>query len=104
MEDVATVLNKAEWYSTLDLMSGYWQIPVHKDSVEYFTFGVSGVGSFAFKHLAMGFCNSAAIFQSHMENVLRAELFKSVFVFQDDVIIASRSFEEHVKDLGRGFF
>lgn len=103
MDDVHVVLNKAKFYTTLDLMSGYWQVPVHKDSIEYFTFGVSGVGSYAFKRLAMGFCNSAAIFQSHMENVLRSELFKSVFVYQDDVIIASDSYEQHMKDLERVF-
>ena len=102
INDLLDELGKCKCFTTLDLKSGYWQIKVHADSQEKTAF-ITHQGLFEFKVMPFGVTNAPAVFQRLMQRVL-AELqnetsVKFVSVYLDDVIVFSKSLEEHIKHL-----
>ena len=83
--------------STLDLTSGFHQIPIDEKSMELTMF-VCPLGKFMFKRMPFGLKNAPAVFQRVIEKVL--EPVKGVStVYIDDVIVYSRDWESHTRDL-----
>ena len=85
---------------TLDLQSGYWQVPVKEDDRDKTAF-VGPTGLYRFKRMPFGMRNAPATFQ-RLANKLRAKLPDvQMFAYLDDFIIISDSEEEHWDDLRR---
>ena len=78
----------------LDMQSGYHQIRITEADVPKSSF-VTPLGQFQFKVLSFGLTNAPATFQRVMNNIFRAELGKFVLVYLDDLLIFSKSPEEH---------
>lgn len=96
------ILNKlagARFLSSIDLKSAFWQIPLEPNSCEKTAFVVPGRGLFEFEVMPFGLCNAAQTQQRLMDSVLGPELDPFVFVYLDDVIIATPSFEQHLEIL-----
>ena len=102
IEEALELLNNACWFSTMDLASGYWQIEMHPDSIDKTAF-VTHQGLFEFKVLPFGLTGATATFQMLMDCVLSGLLWKSCLVYLDDVIVFSKSFDEHVNHLNEVF-
>jgi len=86
------------FFSTLDLAAGYHQIQVHpKDQHE--TAFSTPFGHHEFKRLPMGLSNSPSTFQRYMERILGDKNFSTLLVYLDDVIVLSRTVEEHMDRL-----
>ena len=85
-------------YSTIDLYSGYWQIPMEDDSVAKTTF-VCREGTFEFLVMPFGLTNAPATFQRIMDAVLTDYIDRFVVVYLDDICIYSDSDEEHKRHL-----
>jgi hypothetical protein len=98
IQDIFDQLAGGKVFSTLDLRSGYHQIPVHEDDVEKTAF-TTHVGLFEFVRLPFGLCNAPAIFQRIMNRVLHGLIGKICFVYIDDIIIFSSSVHEHAAHL-----
>ena len=64
------VLSGAQFMSSLDLRSGYWQISMDSSSTEKTAF-ISHAGLYEFKVMAFGLCNASSCFQRLMEFALR---------------------------------
>lgn len=77
--------------------SGYWQFEMEADSISKTAFTTSGL--YEFLHLPFGLKNSAATFQRLMELVLKSVKGKSCFVYTDDVVVYSKSEQEHLAHL-----
>lgn len=96
---IAATLDKlrgAKYLSTLDLKSGYWQIPLTPESRPLTTFTVPGRGLMQFRVMPFGLHSAPATFQRLIDNILGPELEPHVFVYLDDIIIVSQTFEEHL--------
>lgn len=91
-------LGKATIFSTLDLKSGYWQIPMEESSKEKTAFS-SPFGNFQFEVMPFGIRNAPSEFSRLMDIVLAGLQWKTALVYIDDIIIFARSFEEHKKNL-----
>ena len=96
--DLFDQLTGSKVMSSLDLLQGFWQTlvspeDVHKTAIR------TPLGAFEFLVMPMGLCNAPATFQRMMENVLRPFLTKFCMVYQDDLIIFSKSVEEHKRHL-----
>ena len=87
----------AKWFSSLDLQSGYWQVPLDEESKAKTAFRVGNMGFYECNRLPFGLTNAPAVFQRLMEQTL-ADL-TNVLVYIDDIIVHSTSFEEHVERL-----
>lgn len=91
------------YVSNLDLISGYHQIQMSPESQELTAFSIHGKGHFQYKVMPFGLSTAPAIFQSTMEQVLNPVLGRHTHVYLDDIIIASDSFENHLKHLKEVF-
>ncbi|BHF59998.1 hypothetical protein SprV_0100295900 [Sparganum proliferum] len=88
----------AQWFSTLDLKSGYWQVEVEpKDRPK--TAFILPQGLFEFETMPFGLCNVAATFQRLVRSVL-AHLYPShCLIYLDDVIVFGKSISQHNENL-----
>lgn len=97
-EQLMDELAGAQWFSTLDLLSGYHQIRL-RDGEEYKTAFSTHVGHYEFKVLAFGLSGALSTFQGAMNTSLKPLLRHCAIVLSDDILIYSKSFEEHVLHL-----
>ena len=102
IDDTLDMLQGAKYFTTLDLMSGYWQISMESFSVEKTAFITYG-GLYEFRVMPFGLCNAPGTFQRCMEAILQGLISKIALVYIDDVIVFSSIFEEHLSDLAKVF-
>lgn len=96
-------LRDAKFLSSIDIKSAYWQIELDEDSKQKTAFTVAGRGLYQFRRMPFGLHNAAATWQRFVDNVLGAELEPSVFVYLDDIIIATPDFDSHLLVLEKVF-
>ena len=99
MEDTLDLLHGKSWFTTLDLMVGYWQVELEEDAKACTAVTVGPLGLFECNRLPFGLTNSPATFQRLMEQVLEGLNMKICVVYLDDLIIFSDSYEEHLRHL-----
>jgi hypothetical protein len=94
--------NGSEWFTTLDLASGYWQIEMDERDKEKTAF-ITHEGLYQWKVMPFGLTNAQATFQSMMQEVLGELFYKEAPAYIDDVNVHSKTFEEHLKYLEEVF-
>ena len=99
IDDTLDTLAGSKWFSTLDMLSGYWQVEVADSDKEKTAF-VTRNGLYQFNVLPFGLCNGPATFQQLMDSVLNGS---TCLVYLDDVIVLGKSFEEHLANLAGVF-
>ena len=85
----------AKYFSTLDLMSGYWQVEMNKEDQEKTAF-ITRYGTYEFNVMPFGLCNAPATFQRLMDQVYRGIAHKYVVVYLDDMNVFSKTFDDHI--------
>ena len=98
MDYILDTLGKMKYLSSLDIASGYWQIMLDPADCQKTAF-TTYKGLYEFIRMPFGLCNAPAMFQRAMQIVLSGLEWKSCFAYIDDVLVASTSFEEHLKHL-----
>ena len=102
IEDLLDQLGESKYFSTLDLASGFWQIRMDPSAQEKTAF-VTHQGLYEFRVIPFGLTNAPAIFQRLMQQVMAPLKSTSrpdfVSVYLDDILIFSRSLEEHLQHL-----
>lgn len=101
VSEILDNLKDARYLSSIDLSKSFWQIPIKKEHREKTAFYVPGRGTFQFKVTAFGLTNAPATQQRLVDSLFGPEFESNVFVFIDDVIIISKTFEEHLSLLLR---
>ena len=99
MTNILDKLQKANCISTIDLNQAFYQIPLDEKSKEITTFTVTGRGFFRMTRMRFGLTNTPATLQRLIDKVISQELEPHAFVYLNDVIILSETFEEHLKSL-----
>jgi len=97
-EILYSVGNDVKFLSTLDLFSGFHQIPMKKEDRDKTCF-TTIYGNYNFKVMPFGLCNAPATFQREMNRIFLPLIGKCMFVYMDDLVIFSCSLEEHLKNL-----
>ncbi|VDI14168.1 Hypothetical predicted protein [Mytilus galloprovincialis] len=103
IDDSLAALSGCRWLSTCDLKSGYWQVSVAKEDKHKTAFAIEGGGFWQFKVMPFGLCNSGATFERLMEKVLAGLSWKICLLYLDDIIIFSKTFDEHMDHLDQVF-
>lgn len=98
IDDILDTLAGARVYSTLDATSGYYQIPVHTDDIPKTAFQTRS-GLYEYVRMPFGLSNAPAAFQRAMDDIFAEERGKFLQVYLDDIIIYSKSREEHEQHL-----
>lgn len=87
-----------KWFFSIDLFSGYYQIPLEEKSQEK-TAMWTKYGLFQYTVMPFELSNAPATFQRVMEAVLALVLYKKAVVYIGDVIVFSESLEVYFKDV-----
>ena len=91
-------LGGAKYFSTLDLRSGYWQVPMDPKSSEKTAF-VTRKGMWKFKVMPFGLTNAPATFQRLMDATMAGLAWEVCLIYLDDIIIFAETFAKHVERL-----
>ncbi|KRZ48949.1 Retrovirus-related Pol polyprotein from transposon 17.6 [Trichinella nativa] len=99
IDDMLDSLSRAQWFSTLDLASGYLQVEMETQDREKTAF-TTPYDLYQFKVMPFGLCNAPATFQRLMETSLRGLVGSKCLVYLDDVRPETfcRTADEHLQD------
>ena len=89
-------LNGAEWFTSLDLKSGYWQVEREEDSKALTVFTVRPLGFYECERMPFGLTNAPATFQHLMQSCLGNLHLQYCIIYLDDIIVFSKTLEEHL--------
>ncbi|GBN57291.1 Retrovirus-related Pol polyprotein from transposon 297, partial [Araneus ventricosus] len=98
IDDTLVFLRKAQYFSSMDLYMGYWQIEVDEADREQTAF-VTSEALYEFKVMAFGSCNAPATFERAMDNLLRHLEWQMCLCYPDDIVVFSQTFPEHLERL-----
>ena len=87
----------AAHYSTFDMNSGFWQVPMDEESKQYTTFTLGSMGLYECESMPFGLCNAPPTFQRLMQNCLGELNLTYCLIYLDDVIVFSDTPEEHLR-------
>lgn len=95
-------LKDAKYVTSLDLVSGFNQIAMDPDSKPLTAFSLNNA-HFQYVRMPFGLHSAPSTFQACMNKVLSPVLYKSAWVYLDDVLIASPSFDKHIQHVRQVF-
>ena len=98
IKDCLDALSGSQWFCTLYLASGYWQVEMAKNNMEKTVFSM-GSCLYQFSVMPLGLCNAPTTFERLIERVLIALPWQILLIFMDDVIVHAESFEQVVRRL-----
>lgn len=93
IEDQIDRLSGNVYFNTLDLASGYYQIPISDESKSKTAF-VTPDGQFEFNRMPFGLANAPAVFQKSINMVLGNVRFDTALAYMDDILVPSKTFEQ----------
>ena len=95
IDDSLDCLGKSKIFSSLDLVSGYWQIEMDKEARERAAFVTRG-GLWEPQRLAFGLVNAPGTFERLMETVMRGLQYTTLLVYMDDILCFAPDMETHL--------
>ena len=98
IDDSLDMLSKSRYFTTLDLDSGFWQVPMEHRSQEKTAF-ITHSGLYQFRVMPFGLVNAPSTFQRLMESVLAGLSGETCIVYIDDIIVPGATFQEHLGNL-----
>ena len=103
IEDNIDALCGANWMSVLDLNMAYHQVPMNPADKEKTAFSTPRGGLYQYVTMPFGLCNAGATFQRIIETALRGLQWHILVLYLDDIIVFSKTFEEHLVNLQKVF-
>ena len=92
-------LSGSQFFSHLDMASGYWQLGLSKPDREKTSFAIPGIGTYMFKVMCFGLKNAPSSFSRLMRSVLGSLQFDKCLVYLDDIIVLGHNFESALENL-----
>jgi transposase InsO family protein len=99
IEETLQSLGGAKYFSSIDLAQGYMQCAMEPADIGKTAFRVGTGGLYEFTRMPFGLCNAPATFQRLMEACFSEEIFESLLVYLDDILVFSETFGEHLSRL-----
>ena len=89
----------SQWFSSLDLKSGYWQVEMDEESKPLSAFTVGLLGFYECERMPFGLTNAPAMFQRLMETCLGDLNLHWCIIYLDDIVIFSKDLASHLERL-----
>ena len=102
IDETLDALSGAQWFSTLDLASGYWQVGLDEEAKAKSAF-LADNGLYAWNVMPFGLSNAPATFERLMDKVLAGLHWETLLVYLDDLIIFGKSVPEELSRLRQVF-
>lgn len=102
IDDYLNQFQGKSWFSTFDANSGFHQIPIEEKDREKLAFRTHE-GLFQYKRMPFGIRNGPSIFQRIMDQVLGNAKWSYALVYIDDIVVYSKTFDEHLEHLDKLF-
>lgn len=102
IDDLLDSLSGAKYFSALDLTSGYHQLRLMPSDMPK-TAIVVPEGVYEWKVLSMGLSNAPAVFAKTMAHIFKPFINKFVLIYLDDILVYSKTEEEHYEHLRQVF-
>ena len=99
IKETLDCLNGAEWFNSLDLKSGYWQVEMEEDGKVLTTFTVRPLGFYECKRIPFRLTNALATFRCLMQSCLGNLHLQYCIIYLDDIIVFSKTPEDHLARL-----
>lgn len=90
-------LHETKFISKVDLKEAFWQIPLAKSSRPLTAFTVQGKPLYQFKVMPYGACNAPQTLCRLMHKIIPTELHDKIFVYLDDLLIVTATYQEHIQ-------
>ena len=97
-------LQGSQWFSSLDLKSGYWQVEMDEESKPLTTFTVGLLGFYECERMPFGLTNAPATFERLMETCLGDLNLHWCIIYLDDIMIFSKDLASHLERLEAVFW
>ena len=105
VHDIMDSFHGSNWFSQVDLASGYWEVELHKKDCHKTAFAAPG-GKYEFIRMPFRLCNAQATFQRNMDAIV-AEVQEQghlgIAAFVDNVVVFTKTFDEHIATLNALF-
>ena len=98
IDETLDMLAGKQWFSTLDLASGYWQVSLSQEARVKTAFATHS-GLFQFRVMPFGLCNAPAAFERLMDRVLQGLRWTRCLVYLDDIISFGSTFDGAMTNL-----
>ena len=98
IEDLMQAFGGSKLFSTLDMASGYWQIPVDEKDIEKTAF-ITPFGLYEFTVMPFGLSTAPETYQRMIDRLIAGLKFRICQAYLDDIIIYSKTFEDHIDRL-----
>ncbi len=99
IDESLDALTGARWFSTMDLASGYNQVPVAESDRPKTAF-CTPFGLFEWNRMPFGLCNAPSTFQRLMQRIFGDQQCQSLLLYLDDIVVFSTTIEQHLERLG----
>ncbi|XP_055603742.1 uncharacterized protein LOC129751973 [Uranotaenia lowii] len=96
MLEIFQRLEHAKFFSIIDLKDAYFQIPLREECRKYTAFRTK-LGLFQFKVCPFGVTGAPAAMNRLMDRTIGFDLMPAVFVYLDDIVIATKTLTEHLR-------
>lgn len=98
IDELLQQFHGAKYFTTLDLTSSYWQIPLREEDRQFTAFLHKGI-SYQFCRLPFGLQSSSSSFIRCLNHILGPATAEFAVSYVDDILIASNSFSEHMRHI-----
>ena len=102
VDDTLSALQGAKFFSAIDIVTAFWQIPLSERSRPLTAFSTPD-GLFEYTRMPMGLATASGVFSRFIDEVLAGLKWTCVLTYIDDCLIYSKTFDEHLKALEKVF-